>query len=185
MEVTYLGSQDYRMEFLVTIVNATEKSILVEPTEFRLVPLGHADQVMGDGPQTAIDPERELLEAELEAAQERSEQRNEAVIQLIDATADLVSAGTEDEGSRADDDDWAEAEIRGHRRLINLNERRAYWANRSLRKTNLPPGYEMSGTIQFRRVDEAPAIRIEWMRDAPALTVEYAQRLIRPSDLRN
>ena len=180
LEITYLGSQDYRMEFLVTIANETEERVLVEPAAFRLVPLGTAEEQ----PQSVVDPERELLEAELQAAQERSDQRNESVIQLIDVATDLASPDSENDVSREGDEDWTEEEIRNHRRLTNLDDRREYWANQSLRKTNLPPGYEMSGTIQFNRIDNAPAIRIECTLNGQNFAVRYDQRLVRPSDLR-
>lgn len=73
LEITYLGSQDYRMEFLVEVANQTGESIMVEPSAFRLVPLGKPG---ANETQQAVDPERELLEAELQSAQERSDQRN-------------------------------------------------------------------------------------------------------------
>lgn len=76
-------------------------------------------------------------------------------------------------------------EIRNHRRLTNLNERFEYWASQSLRKTNVPAGYKMSRTIQFNRIDNAPAIRIECTLNGQNIAVRYDQRLVRPADLRN
>ena len=172
------------MEFLVNVANQTGETVLVEPGAFRLITLDATGEPQADGSQQTIDPERELLEAELQAAQERSDQRNESVIRLIDVTTDLASSGPENDVSREDDEDWTEEEIRNHRRLTNLNDRREYWANQSLRKTNLPPGYEMSGTIQFNRIDRAPAIRIECTLGGHIFSVHYDQRLVRPSDLR-
>jgi len=184
LEVTYLGSEDYRMEFLVNVANQTGEKMLVEPAAFRLVTLDNSGEPLANGIQQAIDPERELLEAELQAAQERSDQRNESVVRLIDVTTDLASTGSGNNTTTQDEEDWTEEEIRNHRRLTNLNDRRDYWANQSLRKTNLPPGYEMSGTLQFNRIDKVPAIRIECTLDGQTFSVEYDQRLVRPSDLR-
>jgi len=181
LELTYLGSQDYRMEFVVEVANQTGESIMVEPSAFRLVPLGKPG---ANETQQAVDPERELLEAELLSAQERSDQRNEAVIRLIDATADLASSDSASDPNRAENEDWTEEELRNNRRLNSLSDRREYWANQALRKTNLPDGYKMSGTIQFNRIDNAPAIRIECTLNGQDFAVRYDQRLVRPADLR-
>jgi hypothetical protein len=169
----YLHSTSAHLVFEVGVQNRSQENVLIDPLQISILPIG-LDTISPLGsPISAVNPENELLRLDIQTNREEAEQSNDAAMELLsqglNLASDIASSGQEkdpevQEREQADRQerraDYEYTQAISEERLLSLDDRRHYWANYTLRKTTLKPGYEIRGTVFFPRQNSATFLKV-------------------------
>lgn len=190
VELQYIRSTPAYLLFEVGVRNLTDKTVLLDPTKFSMLPLMN-DSLSANGLAVfAVNPENQLLELDIQSNREVAEQTNEAGMELLsqglNLASDIASIGQEKNAEEVEQEELerqqrrenyevsqAESDIR----LQSLDDRRHFWANRTLRKTSLKPGYEIRGTVFFPRNNKVTFLEIKINLGENEFAAKYRQWL--------
>lgn len=159
-----------QLVFDAQFINRSSDTIMISPEKFYYCNLviHKGEEKFAPGKIYAIDPEAQIIFADVQSAKEQADYTNSQTLQLIDAvvdlTGDIVTAGQrktkeeireerEEDLERQLDDVATEQEH--ETATYNINSLRNRWANTAVRKTSLPPNHTISGKIYFPAVKES------------------------------
>lgn len=185
-EVQFVSSNSRHLVFEVKIQNRSDTSVLVNPTQFFLEPLG-ADTsfIMAEAIQ-AHDPEQELIRLDHQIASEEAFESNNRAAELLSQTANLISdvsgnsVSSEEEVERNQrraehETDMINSEIA----QSNLKDQKLYWQSVVLRKTMLHPNYEINGAVYFPRHNQARFFKMGLAIGPVVFQAKFQQRILR------
>ncbi len=189
--IAYRSSTPGYLVFEVKIRNGSGKPVLISPEQFFYEPLARDTITAVASKVFANDPEQMLLEFDKKESRIRAAQQNETASELLSITTNLVEdISTNNESSEDLQRKWTErdarrAEYEGSQanyqlNFLSLDEERSYWANRTIRRTTLDPGYEMTGTVFFLRNNKAAFVRLNVTIDDKVFPVTFWQILYKP-----
>jgi hypothetical protein len=147
----------------------------------------------------ARNPETQILEADLEKSRADARAANEAMFDLLVATADVAedvhaaaSGGRTPEARAADaaeDTERIEArEERARERRATVNayrQQRRQWSSRALRKTTLPPGTHAGGRLYVPLQDDARTVELRVAAGPHVVSFFYHQIRYDPNEGRS
>lgn len=179
---------NFMLEF--SIRNASNDAVLVTPEQFYYEALA-ADTATVLAKVYANDPEKALLEMDLQESRLRAQQQNESASELFAIAVDIADDVTDKNETQEEQNvEWAEQEARRAEyesskanyelNFSSLNDERAYWANRTVRRTTVEPNYELTGSVFFPRNNDARFIRVYFIVDNQTFTATFRQVLHRP-----
>lgn len=190
LSTAYRASDPHHLMLEFHIQNRSNKAVLVTPEQFFYEALA-ADTTTILATSYANDPEKELLQMELTESRLRAEQQNETTSELFAIAIDIADDITDRNETQAERNlEWTEQEARHAEyessqanyeiNFRSMNEKRDYWANRTIRRTTVEPGYELAGSVFFPRNNEARFIRVHFVIDNQTFTATFKQVLHRP-----
>lgn len=158
------ATKEYNI-FDVTVINASNMEYLVDPAQF------YFDDITFDTTHTnkinAIDPEEMLLTIDKQIAQDEAKSKNAAVGFAVAAgvlsTAAVITAATDNDPHshhhRTVNNDLLIAaplvvdagNDNNQQYLSGKEQMKDMWANYTIRKTTLSPGYKIDGKLYFPR----------------------------------
>ncbi len=192
VEAAYDRSTPEYNIFDVSVINGSNMSYLVDPVNFCF----HETRY-DSGPANiykAIDPETMLLNIDKKESKDEADAKNAAigavvVAGAVVATAAVVAASTGD------------AEILHHNRhadpgilvaapllldetnaptMTETESRRNMWANSTVRKTTLEPGYRIDGKIYFPRFEKSATYVLQLPIDEEFAKIAFNQLTFLP-----
>lgn len=177
--------------FDVKIRNASGRIVEIIPEQFYYEPLANDTATLIATKVFANDPEKMLLEFDKQESRMLATQQNETVSELLSITTNLVedistkNESTEELRQKYTERDARRAEYESSQANYQLNfnsldAERSYWANQTIRRTTLDPGYEMTGTVFFLRNNKAQFIRLNVVIDNKIFPVTFWQILYKP-----
>lgn len=191
LDISFFESTPEYLIFDVRFQNYSPDPFLVNPIEFKLLPLPSENSFAPIPPMYAINPERKLLRLDLDESKAIASAKNEKVAGIVVTSLLVVSAAAAvviapnagaadvfiDAGFISSDDTqyWID------RRLAASENDRVYWSDIALRKTHLPPMCEMTGTIVFPRNDQFQYLKITFNQDNWHYSEVYNQQLFNPT----
>ena len=153
--------------FNVEIINHQDSSFLILPTT------AYLSDHRGNVYQNAVNPEEKLLKEDIKKVKEKAIERGQAISDIIVATTELVDVFDEDR--RNNDFYYYKA---GKNKPNSAVVQPSYWADESLRKTDLYPDHMISGQILFKRMDEVPDFHLNLVVNETTFVVKYKQLLL-------
>lgn len=181
----YLESSGGLFAFDVEVVNEGEDELLVSPEQFRVVDLdGERNALAGE--RVAVDPEERLLELDKmrsrSAARQVEDGQRRALTAVVDAFGDAARIG-----DGRSDEDWARWHSRNvERNVEEMNDRsrhaeqssaigaeRLVWSQRALRRTTVPPGHAVAGTVFVQARPGAEHLLLSFEPDGERLQLLY------------
>lgn len=180
--------RNFMLEF--HIQNRSGEAVLVTPEQFYYEALA-ADTATVLATLYANDPEAELLQMDLQESRLHAEQQNETASELVAVAIGIADDVTDRNETQAERNlEWTEREARRAEYessqanygidFRSLNEKRDYWANRTIRRTTIEPGYELAGSVFFPRNNDARFIRVHFTIENQPFTATFHQVLYRP-----
>lgn len=195
MEVAFIRSTAQHLLFEVTLQNRSNQTFLVTPEVFRLQPLGIDRRPLPVAALPAADPEQILLELDKQESKQVAEDANQATIAMLNSALNIVedisstskSVDAEERALRMqerqeDDAYYANREYENEMELISISEQRSYWANNTIRRTHLKPGFEMTGLVFFPRYNDASLLEARFPVEHLEFSVPYRQVLHYPNN---
>lgn len=201
LEVGFLECWNDYWVFFVTVQNNSKYPFLVDPSRFyyKVDSLFNQNSIVYNKivSTDAVDPEVHLNFIDANISRTVADRKN-ALISHIATEAIVTAAEIAVESSINNDENREKREIeRDIRRaerynsyienninreiyFNNLEAERAYWANKSLRKTTLAPGYEIGGLVFFNRNDFVSKMTMNFKVENIDYKVTYYQTLIKP-----
>ena len=174
---------DGQIVFATEVINRSSDTVLVSPETF-FYEAFLADSISHVG--RALDPEREILEIRKAIAREQADRRNAFVFDVaLAATTVAVAAVTSansDEGYYDDGGSYGVyfSSVDTDDDLFFLNQLRYQWQYQALRKTSLPPGQVMRGSVVFLDQPDAWQYIVYVPIGERLLPFDYRKRIIQP-----
>lgn len=173
----------------VSVINGSNMDYLVDPSQFFF-----EDVTTGTDSQTikAIDPEYMLLRLDKKIAQDEADSKN-AAVGLAVATGVLATAAVVTAVATADDDNHhhyrspdpdliisaplvIDATDNAPREYASETDRQInMWANSSIRKTTLTPGYKVEGKLYFHRFEKPGKYMLKVPVDNEYIEIPFIQ----------
>lgn len=173
--------------FDIEIINNGNEKVVVNPEEWWLEPVPAPTKTQ----RFALDPEKEILNLELNDSREEAYAKNAAAIAGVAAVAATVAIAAKGSSANTTQD------VSGNT-IVYLDPNvyipvvpgvapsyippteKEFWETLALRKTTVPPGYKVGGKVVFPRYDRAPTLKLHLPVAGKELLVTLRQRLIKP-----
>lgn len=177
-ELTFLRTTPDYFIYQVNVVNNSNKSLLVDPGLFYMVPA--AEGQTSYGVIKAIDPESHLLSLDKREARVK---RNGPGIVLLSAAglalgASFANADNESGPLFAEAADGLAQGFIAHsynrqNELADIKDERDFWENKALRKTSIEPTYKVDGLVLFPRCSHCREMKLYIPLDELTFTYNY------------
>ncbi len=142
-------------KFNVFIENRSPHPVLIDPTQFYYQTLHYQPKGAFFERRYAVDPEQAIKTLDKkqakEAASYTADRLNRALLSFFDLVADLSPSETEKNSERNSNLDLEELklELEHQQKEQSINHLRQLWENQALRKTTLPPQFQIQGDVFF------------------------------------
>ncbi len=177
---TRMAFEDYDKRYLifaVEIVNRGNETVRVTPqTNYLTDSLGHKQAL-------ALDPEQMLLSMDIRDAKQEAAGKNLMVAGGVLLTAAVITSVTSDDDDKSSFDDNDTDIIiydDNDNREIPLTNQPSFWADETIRKTDLKPGYRLHGVVLFPRVDHLPFVTLNIPIKNHTFSTQFKQKIIKP-----
>lgn len=197
--VTFVESTPLDLIFSVEVINTSGKEILIAPEKIYYQAFQVVDSVKHRlAPQyhLARNPEEEILNIDKEKSITEAQAQNSAgfntVVTLVQVADDIGSSVSKNDTRQAQDErnqdmqnqeEYYQSQKNGYlNETQSLNQMREYWANNTLRKTHLPNGNSIEGTVLIPRNDKANYLKFVIPIEKINFVVDYKQNVIKPKN---
>ncbi len=177
-ELTFLRTTPDYFIYQVNVVNNSNKSLLVAPGLFYMIPASEGNNTFGV--IKAIDPESHLLSLDKREARVK---RNGPGIVLLSAAglalgASIANADNESGTLFAEAADGLAQGFVAHTynrqyELADIKNERDFWENKALRKTTLEPTYKVDGLVLFPRCNHCREMKLYIPLDELTFNFDY------------
>ena len=164
-ELTFLRTTPDYFIYQVNVVNNSNKSLLVDPGLFYIVPASEGNNSYGV--IKAIDPESHLIALDKREARVK---RNGPGIILLSAAglalgASIANSDNESGYLFAEAADGLAQGFVAHSynrqyELADIKDERNFWENKALRKTTIEPTYKVDGLVLFPRCSHCREMKL-------------------------
>lgn len=182
-EVGYEQLRDNRYWFDFSITNRSNIPILIDPTDFYCQAFDEDMQPLTEEKVSAIDPETEILETEMELSKIEAREVNQIGFSFLAAGIDVASGI-----AVATDNNPHNNHMRTHlyHHALAANAHNAFesenlaeimdsWKSSTIRKTTLETNYSMQGKVFFPAFREAAFVKLYLPVDNDEMEMEFKQ----------
>jgi len=189
----YQGEQSDRYRFHIEIDNHSDQTVLITPEKFFYTIFNEKIETI-----SAIDPEREILNLERKYSRDQasyqSRQGSHSLIMLLGLVTTVASVGqerTEEEDEEMREinenlyDTYLENEQEFNRDKDQFINGLWFWEEQALRRTTLPPGTAISGSIHFplKLRQSVPKIQFHICFEGKIYSFDFSQRIYQSANL--
>jgi len=151
--LAYDRSYEGYYKFNIIIKNNTRKPVLVDPVKFyyQLVWL------TSEGPRInriyAVDPEKEIIKLAKQESREiaayRTDSANRALLAFFDLLGDLSDSGKNSANNLQNEVSSLRSNLEHQVQMQSIEKKLKQWKVKALRKTTLPPNFQITGDVFF------------------------------------
>lgn len=156
LEVALAYDRSYQgyYKFNIVIKNNTNAPVLVDPTQFYYQLAWLTPEKPKIDRIYAIDPEQEILKLAKQESRElatyQSDQANRALISFFDLLGDLANSNdNSDDDHLQNDVADLKNDLEHEKQMQSIEKELHVWQEEALRKTTLPPSFQIRGDVFF------------------------------------